>query len=1138
MSNTTKGILQRTLATLTMASTVVSLAGFAAFPLAASAAAPADFGLKEGDVIRATGDVDLYIVNELGYKRLFVNPAIFNLYGHLGWSKVKEVAPATRDAFPTSGLFRNCESGDAKVYGLDVISEDVANLRWVNTSGAQAVADDANFFKKVFCINNAEMALYGSGAAYTSVLQVPDYSRQIGSGPVSGAVSFSANANQGGSIIAGAAQVPVLNFRVSNGASGAVSLDMLKFVKTGVVSDANISNAYLAMGGKIVAQYSGLSGGVLSFSGTGITVQPGQSVDLTLRVDISTGTSNGNTIGFNLNAASDVTLSGGASVAGAFPVVGGSFVTTSVSNPSLASIGSFAYQTVGSEVDAGTQAFRAGALSFAVSNNPVKVQSMRFTISGSVTKSTDLKNAVLKVDGVQVSSTAMVDGDYLYFDMASNQPVLNTGTHQVEVYLDVLGTPNRTFKLEILRPYDWLVWDTQYNTNISGGTPTGTATTVSVRAGTSTATLASDTPTGSLAKGASNVTIAKFRIYAAGEGLRVKWLPFQLDVTGSVSAPWTSTVTTVDDDIRNISMVSDDGSQIGTTINTPSSCTYGTAISTTTTYKCSFGSSSSNINYIIPANTARVLSLKLDIQSSPDDLKTIKGTLLAPANSVSWTGSNYEGQVSFQTGSLPAGNIGGSALNISQTPFQAAVNSAVGTQVFVAGTNQAKLGSYSLSASNAEGVNVTSVTVLAYNANGANLKVQNLRVKNGSTEWNFNVPTVTASSSYTFSSPSGPTLIPAGGSLVLDVYGDVLTNSVAGTYNPTRLTGAVGFGASTNASQTVSGTPVTGQNVTVSAGGTVTTTMDNSTPPVQQIVLGATDVALATIRFAADNVEDIRINSLEVFASSSANVFGNLRLFDSSNAIVGNGTALSASTSGAISGYTSNFSFGSSLIIPKNTTRTYTLKGDVADYSSVPAGHLKAHTFRIHAASDVEAYGNSSNQASTVSGLASALAANTQTTLRTKLTAALALMGSTTHTRSASDDVALLTLSVDPAFGAEFASVSFTLSGSAASNSAGTIDLIDYDTGVSAANTTLSTGTSYTAKLVLGTQYLISGGASKKYKVRLNTASAEDTANSTDSLSLQIATAGALEWELQGGSDENLYLQAKDVPLTVDVSYN
>lgn len=153
---------------------------FGVSAMTALAVAPADFGLFEGDVVSAhttVNDPDVYIVNEHGYKRLFVNPEIFNLYGHLGFNKVKSVTAATRDAFPTSGLFRNCESNDQRVYGLDVIDEDVANLRWVNTTGEQAVVDDPNFFKKVFCINNREQALYGAGANYQSVRDVPDYSR-------------------------------------------------------------------------------------------------------------------------------------------------------------------------------------------------------------------------------------------------------------------------------------------------------------------------------------------------------------------------------------------------------------------------------------------------------------------------------------------------------------------------------------------------------------------------------------------------------------------------------------------------------------------------------------------------------------------------------------------------------------------------------------------------------------------------------------------------------------------------------------------------------------------------------------------------------------------------------------------------
>ena len=76
-----------------------------------------------------------------------------------------------------SGLYRNCETNDQKVYGVQVTGEDTGILHWVNTSGAQAVADDADFFKKVFCINTKEFNWYSKGSNYTSVSQVPNYSR-------------------------------------------------------------------------------------------------------------------------------------------------------------------------------------------------------------------------------------------------------------------------------------------------------------------------------------------------------------------------------------------------------------------------------------------------------------------------------------------------------------------------------------------------------------------------------------------------------------------------------------------------------------------------------------------------------------------------------------------------------------------------------------------------------------------------------------------------------------------------------------------------------------------------------------------------------------------------------------------------
>ncbi|KKT52625.1 MAG: Glycoside hydrolase family 9 [Candidatus Yanofskybacteria bacterium GW2011_GWF1_44_227] len=83
--------------------------------------------LTEGDTISAINstDPDIYIANAWGYKRLFLNPIIFNFYGHLGgFNKVKSITSTVRDTMVTSGLIRNCETDDQKVYGIETTGED------------------------------------------------------------------------------------------------------------------------------------------------------------------------------------------------------------------------------------------------------------------------------------------------------------------------------------------------------------------------------------------------------------------------------------------------------------------------------------------------------------------------------------------------------------------------------------------------------------------------------------------------------------------------------------------------------------------------------------------------------------------------------------------------------------------------------------------------------------------------------------------------------------------------------------------------------------------------------------------------------------------------------------------------------
>ncbi|MBX4211630.1 MAG: hypothetical protein KW806_02450, partial [Candidatus Yanofskybacteria bacterium] len=95
-----------------------------------------------------------------------------------GWGNVKTVTSTVRDVFPTSGIFRNCETNDPKVWAVEVIGEDIGLLHHVQMTGEEAVREDPNFFKKVFCINSNEDSWYPkSSVPYTALSQIPVYRR-------------------------------------------------------------------------------------------------------------------------------------------------------------------------------------------------------------------------------------------------------------------------------------------------------------------------------------------------------------------------------------------------------------------------------------------------------------------------------------------------------------------------------------------------------------------------------------------------------------------------------------------------------------------------------------------------------------------------------------------------------------------------------------------------------------------------------------------------------------------------------------------------------------------------------------------------------------------------------------------------
>lgn len=94
--------------------------------------------IPEGGLIRAIGDIDVYIVKYMGskkLKRLVLSPTVFNSYGHLRWENIKDVDQSVVDVFTTSDLVRATVAGDSRVFRL-FPSGDTGEKRWIRTETA------------------------------------------------------------------------------------------------------------------------------------------------------------------------------------------------------------------------------------------------------------------------------------------------------------------------------------------------------------------------------------------------------------------------------------------------------------------------------------------------------------------------------------------------------------------------------------------------------------------------------------------------------------------------------------------------------------------------------------------------------------------------------------------------------------------------------------------------------------------------------------------------------------------------------------------------------------------------------------------------------------------------------------------
>lgn len=416
---------------------------------------------------------------------------------------------------------------------------------------------------------------------------------------------------------------------------------------------------------------------------------------------------------------------------------------------------------------------------------------------------------------------------------------------------------------------------------------------------------------------------------------------------------------------------------------------------------------------------------------------------------------------------------------------------------------------------------------------------------------------MTASQAITF---SGTINVPAGGSTILDVYADILSNATAATMGTvTTLTSCTGTGATSNSSISCSPTSLAGQTLTVASGPSMTVAISSATAATKQAVMGSTGNSLATFRFTeTTNVEPIKINALTIMASSSnASTragFLNAKIYNGSTMI---GGPVSASSTAASNLWAYVFNFTTPPVVPQNSSLELELKGDVASNSSQAASSNAVYSFKIASSTygqvtstmDITALGQGSNTALTFSTItlspAAAVSGNAITTVRSKLTLSAASLGATSaRVRSAIDDLANLTFTADAVDPITVNTVSLTFSGFAVSTGTSvSVNLIDPSTGTDWNSGSASSCTSTSNSCTLAFSYTGSSiptiTGSKAIKIRVNSASFYNAASAGDGLTVFINTASgnatngtAVNWG-DGSTTNGLYLESTIVPITV-----
>jgi len=597
-------------------------------------------------------------------------------------------------------------------------------------------------------------------------------------------------------------------FTFTNNNNTAMDVRSLTFNRIGVSTDSTLGDVYVFMGAERITDAAAVSSSQFSFQNSAgiFSIPAGSSKTISVRANVATGTA-GQQVGVSLvNVGASGALNSGVS----FPIVGG------VQGIAAGTLSTMTFQTYNGP--SGDTDFTPAdntevwENSVVVSTRDAILHSLTLKNEGS-SDPEDFANLQLFIDGVQYGNTvaSLNANDKVVFDLSSSPVELRTGTRTLRVLADVVGGSGETFDFEVDKSADVLAYDEELNQPL---TPTLTATSGTANTIDSASLSVSKAATSSsdnVAVDSTNVKWATFEFRASGEDVKVEAITVDADVTGFT------------DGLDN-GKVFLNGSQVGSTRDIVAAGTEFT-----------FGSS-----MVLKQGETAIVEIYADAKTSTATTITAGETVDV---GVSVTASDTEGIDSGNAISASLAEVEGNSRTIASSTVTATKFSGYGNQTMIAGAQDARLGSFTLSGASTEETNISQITVTLSSDEAAS--ISQLKLMDRATGVQLGSTKVTPGTSNSFSVSF---TLPTSATKTIDLIAKIKTEANSGSWN--AAVSGTGSGVTTGSTVTIASATL--QTITIGTG-SLSVSTGAGDPNADNVIAGQSSVHVGQFNFAAAN---------------------------------------------------------------------------------------------------------------------------------------------------------------------------------------------------------------------------------------------------------------------------------------------